>query len=167
VSTHGEFRIEPATDRDLPIILQMIRGLADYERMSHEVVATEAGLRDALFGARPFAEVVIGYSGDEPAGFAVFFHTFSTFLGVPGLYLEDLFVGSRFRGRGFGKKLLAFVAHQAVTRGCKRLEWCALDWNEPAIKFYQILGARQRREWIVHQLAGDDLIRLANDAGDS
>jgi GNAT superfamily N-acetyltransferase len=164
MKTPTQFRIEPATVRDLPIILHMIRALAEYEKLSHEVVATEARLRDAIFGARPFAEVVIGYAGDEPAGFAVFFHTFSTFVGVPGLYLEDLFVESRFRGRGFGKKLLAFVAHQAVTRGCQRFEWCALDWNEPALRFYRSLGARQRGEWIVHQLTGEELIRLANEA---
>ena len=130
-----DFRIEPATERDLPIILHMIRALA----------------------------VVIGYAGDEPAGFAVFFHTFSTFLGVPGLYLEDLFVESRFRGRGFGKKLLAFVAHQAVTRGCNRFEWAALDWNEPALEFYRGLGARQRGEWIIHRLSGGALVRLSNN----
>lgn len=160
MSEKSEFRIEPATERDVPIVLHMIRALAEYEKLSHEVVATESLLRDLLFGARPFAEAAIGYVADEPAGFAVYFHTFSTFLGLVGLYLEDLFVEPRFRGRGFGKQLLAYVAAVAVERGCRRLEWSALRWNEPAIGFYRSLGAEPMNEWQVFRLSGQALARL-------
>ena len=157
----GEFRIEPATERDVPVILRMIKALAEYERLSHAVVATEAGLRAALFGPRPAAEVVIGYAGDEPAGFAVFFPSFSTFLGKPGLYLEDLFVEPRWRRRGLGRKLLKYVAGVAAARGCGRLEWAVLDWNEPAIEFYLGIGATPLDEWTVFRLTGEGLSRLA------
>ena len=160
MSEKSEFRIEPATERDIPVILHMIRALAEYEKLSHEVVATESLLRQSLFGARPFAEAAIGYVADEPAGFAVYFHTFSTFLGLPGLYLEDLFVEQRFRGRGFGKQLLAYVTAIAVERGCKRLEWSALRWNEPAIGFYRSLGAEPNDAWQVFRLSGEALARL-------
>ena len=148
-----EFRIEPATERDVPVILRMIKGLAEYERLSQMVVATEAGLRSALFGPRPVAEVVIGYAGDEPAGFAVFFPNFSTFLGKPGLYLEDLFVEPRWRRRGLGRKLLKHVAGVAAARGCGRLEWAVLDWNEPRSGFTRI-GAEPLDEWTVFRLTG-------------
>lgn len=161
MSSPTEFRIEAATEPDVPVILKLIRGLADYERLSHEVVATEESLRESLFGARRTAEVLIGYAGDEPAGFAVFFHNYSTFLGRPGIYLEDLFVVPRWRRRGLGTKLLARVARVAVERRCGRLEWSVLDWNEPAIAFYKKLGARAMDEWTVYRVTGDALKRLA------
>jgi len=159
-----EFRIERATERDVPLILRLIKALAAYERLSGEVVATEDGLRDTLFGVRPWAEVVIGYVADEPAGFALFFHTYSTFVGKPGLYLEDLFVVPQFRGRGCGKALIAHLAKLAVERECGRFEWSVLDWNEPAIAFYKKLGARPMDEWTIFRVTGDALTRLAAQA---
>ena len=128
------------------------------------MVATEDGLRDTLFGVRPWAEVVIGYVADEPAGFALFFHTYSTFVGKPGLYLEDLFVVPQFRGRGCGKALIAHLAKLAVERECGRFEWSVLDWNEPAIAFYKKLGARPMDEWTIFRVTGDALTRLAAQA---
>jgi GNAT superfamily N-acetyltransferase len=154
-------RIERATERDVPLILQLIKDLAEYERMSSEVVATEQGLRDSLFGARPAAEVIIGYSGNTPAGFALFFHNYSTFLGKPGLYLEDLFVVPEFRGHGYGRELLQELAAIAVERGCGRFEWSVLDWNEPAIGFYKKLGARLMDAWKIFRVTGDALTKLA------
>ena len=157
---HG-VRIVRATEMDVPLILQMIRDLAEYERMSDEVVATETGLRDALFGQRRDAEVLIVYADDRPAGFALFFHNFSTFLGRRGLYLEDLFVKPEFRGRGLGKRLLVELAGIAVERGCGRIEWAVLDWNEPAIGFYKRLGARPMDAWTVFRVTDEALARLA------
>ena len=154
------FRIEPATERDLPLILRLVKSLAEYEHLAHAVVATEATLRESLF-VRRAAEVVIGYAGDEPAGFAVFFQTFSTFLGIPGMYLEDLFVEPKFRRQGLGEALLARLARIAVERGCGRLEWSVLRWNEPAIGFYQKLGARQMDDWVTYRLTDDSLRTLA------
>jgi GNAT superfamily N-acetyltransferase len=154
-------RIVPATEPDVPLIFSFIRKLAEYEKMSHEVVATEDRLRDGLFGARPVAEVLLAYWADEPAGFALYFPNFSTFLGQPGIYLEDLFVEPAFRGRGIGKALLARLAKIARERNCGRLEWAVLDWNRPAIDFYQSLGAVAKDEWTVFRLAGDSLHRLA------
>ncbi len=155
------FRIERATERDVPLILSLIKALAEYERMSNDVVATEAGLRDTLFGPRPSAEVVIGYAGREPAGFALFFHNYSTFLGKPGLYLEDLFVVPKFRGSGLGRALLTHLAKLAVERGCGRFEWSVLDWNEPAIGFYKKLGAKPMDDWTIFRVTGDALLTLA------
>jgi GNAT superfamily N-acetyltransferase len=155
------FTLRSATPDDVPLILECIRGLAEYERLPHEVVATEELLRESLFGARPAAEVVLAHEGDEPAGFALFFHNFSTFLGRPGLYLEDLFVFPRFRGRGLGRLLLAHLAKVAVHRGCGRFEWAVLDWNVDAIGFYEALGARAMSDWTVYRLAGDALRTLA------
>src|SRR5579872_7442819 len=132
--------IRSAVAADVPLILGFIRELAEYEKLAHEVVATEAVLRESLFGARPAAECLIAESGGKPAGFALFFHNFSTFLGKPGLYLEDLYVKPELRGQGVGRKLLAHLARLAVSRGCGRFEWAVLDWNEPAIRFYQGLG---------------------------
>ena len=159
--TGQAFRIERATERDVPLILDLIRQLADYERMSDQVVATEAGLRETLFGARPSAEVIVARAGDEPAGFALFFHNYSTFLGKPGLYLEDLFVVPKFRGRGYGKALLVRLAQIAVERDCGRFEWSVLDWNEPAIGFYKKLGATPMNEWTIFRVTGDALHKLA------
>lgn len=159
-----EFRIEPASERDVPLILRFIKGLAEYERLEHEVVATEESLREALFGSRPGAEVVIGYAGSEPAGFALFFRNYSTFLGRPGLYVEDLFVLPESRGRGLGRQLLAYIACLAVERGCGRVEWAVLDWNEPAIRFYRRIGAQAMDEWTVYRLTGKALNQLASQA---
>jgi GNAT superfamily N-acetyltransferase len=159
--TGQTFRIERATERDVPLILSLIKALAEYERMSDEVVATEGGLRETLFGAHPSAEVVIGYAGSEPAGFALFFHNYSTFLGRPGLYLEDLFVAPKFRGAGLGRALLTHLAQLAVARGCGRFEWAVLDWNEPAIGFYKKLGATAMDAWTIFRITGDALDRLA------
>ena len=160
--TEQTFRIERATERDVPLILSLITALAEYERMSNEVVATEPGLRTTLFGPHPSAEVVIGYAGDEPAGFALFFHNYSTFLGKPGLYLEDLFVVPKFRGSGFGRALLTHLAALAVERGCGRFEWSVLDWNEPAIGFYKKLGAQPMDDWTIFRLTGEALKNLAS-----
>jgi GNAT superfamily N-acetyltransferase len=154
-------RIERATERDIPIILQMIRELADYERMLPDVVATEASLREALFSAKPDAEVILAYAGDEATGFALFFHNFSTFLGRRGLYLEDLFVKPSFRGQGIGKRLLVELARIAIARGCGRFEWAVLDWNEPSIGFYKSLGARPQDDWTVFRVTGSALTELA------
>jgi GNAT superfamily N-acetyltransferase len=153
--------LRPATDADVPQILAFIRGLAEYERLLHEVVATEDGLRQALFGPRPYAEVVLAEDAGVPVGFALFFHTFSTFLGQPGIYLEDLFVIPEARGRGVGKALLAELARLAIARGCGRVEWAVLDWNAPAIAFYDSLGARPNEEWTVYRLTGAPLAALA------
>ena len=158
-----EFHIEPATERDVPVILNLIKGLAEYEKLSHEVVATETSLRESLFGARRVAEVLLGFADAEPAGFAVFFHNYSTFLGRPGLYLEDLFVLPQWRRRGLGTRLLGRVAREAVARNCGRLEWSVLDWNEPAIRFYKKLGARAMDEWTVFRVTGEALMRLAGE----
>ncbi|MCS6806923.1 MAG: GNAT family N-acetyltransferase [Acidobacteriota bacterium] len=157
----AHFRIELATDADVPLILSLIKELAEYERLSHEVVATEEQLRNELFGERPVAEVIIGYVEDQPVGFALFFHNMSTFLGRRGLYLEDLYVKPEFRGRGFGRAMLVYLARLAVKRGCGRLEWAVLDWNEPAIRFYEKLGAVAMHEWTIYRLSGEALHRLA------
>ena len=154
------FRVERATERDLPLILRLIRSLAEYEKLADAVVATEDTLRESLFVKRA-AEVVIGYAGDEPAGFALFFQTFSTFLGVPGMYLEDIFVEPGFRRQGLGEALLAHLASLAVERGCGRLEWSVRDWNEPAIGFYKKIGAQLMDDWTICRLSGDSLKRLA------
>jgi GNAT superfamily N-acetyltransferase len=154
------FRIEPARERDVPLILSLIKGLAEYEKLAHEVVATEERLRQSLFGPHPSAEVVIAYVDDEAVGFALFFHTYSTFLGQRGLYLEDLFVLPEWRGRGAGRALLTHLARIAAERGCGRFEWSVLDWNEPAINFYKNLGATPMHEWTVFRVAGDSLTAL-------
>ena len=156
-----EFRLHHATEHELPIILALIKELAEYEKLSHAVVATEKILRESLFERRA-AEVVIGYAGDEPAGFAVYFRTFSTFLGVPGMYLEDLFVVPRFRRHGLGRQLLVHLARIADERGYGRIEWSVLDWNELAIGFYKSLGAAPMDEWTVFRLTGDSLRKLAD-----
>jgi GNAT superfamily N-acetyltransferase len=162
--TSGNFRIESATEKDVPLILRFIGELATYEKLAHEVTATEATLRESLFGNRPAAEVVLAYAGDEPAGFAVYFQTFSTFLGRPGVYLEDLYVTPGWRGRGLGRRLLAWVARVAVERGGGRMEWSVLDWNELALGVYRRIGARAMDEWTVHRLTGAALRELANSA---
>jgi GNAT superfamily N-acetyltransferase len=158
-------RIVAATENDTPTILHMIRGLAEYEKLSDRVTATEATLREQLFGPRPAAEVCLVYVGDEPIGFAVFFWSFSTFASRPGLYLEDLFIQPKWRGRGFGRQLLVHVAKLAVARGCDRMNWAVLPWNQPAIDFYRRLGAEKVTEWEGFKIAGEAFERLARDAG--
>ncbi len=153
--------IRPAVPSDLPLIAALIRDLAVYERLAHEVRFDEAQLGEHLFGARPMAEVVIGEIDGEAQGFALFFHNFSTFEGCPGIYLEDLFVRPEARGAGLGKALLAHLAKLAVERSCARLEWSVLDWNEPAIGFYRKLGARPLDEWTVMRVDGAALAELA------
>lgn len=150
-----------ATESDVPLVLTFIRELAGYERLAHEVVATEERLRRTLFGPRPFAEVVLAELEGEAVGFALFFHNYSTFLGLPGIYLEDLYVRPAARGAGVGRALLRHLARLAVERGCGRLEWWVLDWNEDAIRFYASLGARPMDEWTVFRLDGAALDRLA------
>jgi GNAT superfamily N-acetyltransferase len=154
-------RIERATERDVPLILELIQGLAVYEKLAHEVTATEAGLRETLFGARPAADVIIAYAGDTPAGFALFFPNYSTFLGKPGLYLEDLFVRPEYRGQGLGLALMKRLAQIAVERGCGRFEWSVLDWNAPAIGFYESLGAKLMDGWSIVRVNGEALTMLA------
>jgi len=153
--------IRPATPADIPAIVQLIRDLAEYEKLRHEVVATEGDLHAALFGDRPVAEAMLAEADGEAVGFALYFHTFSTFLGKPGMYLEDLFVKPEQRGNGYGKALLARLAAIAVERGCGRLEWSVLDWNEPSIAFYRALGAVPMDEWTVNRLTGKALHALA------
>jgi GNAT superfamily N-acetyltransferase len=157
----GDLKIEPATERDVPLILSLIRSLAEYERLSDKVVATEADLRDALFGERPAAEAVIAYVDGKPVGYALWFHTFSTFLGKRALYLEDLFVLPAWRAKGVGRALLAHLAGIALERECGRIEWAVLRWNETAIGFYQSIGATPITEWTVYRLAGDALSDMA------
>lgn len=154
-------RIEPAGPGDVSEILGLIRDLAVYEKLEHQVVATESGLRDTLFGERPAAEVLLARVGSRVAGFALFFHNYSTFLGQRGIYLEDLYVRPEFRGRGCGRALLARLAALAVERRCGRLEWAVLDWNEPAISFYRRRGAEPMSDWTVFRLTGEALRRMA------
>src|SRR6266478_5837250 len=159
-----DFQIRPACLEDVPIILELIRDLATYERAPDEVIATEEQLVDVLFGERPAAEVLLAFEGKSPVGFALFFHNFSTWLGRPGLYLEDLFVKPERRGKGYGRALLVELAKIAMERGCGRMEWAVLDWNEPAIKFYRTLGATPMDEWTVFRLTRDGIEKLANAA---
>jgi GNAT superfamily N-acetyltransferase len=155
--------LRSATSDDVPVIAELIRGLARFEKLEQEVVMTEELLASALFGDRPYAEVVLAEDDGRPVGFALFFHNFSTFLGRPGIYLEDLFVLPEHRGGGIGRMLLAHLARLAVERGCGRLEWAVLDWNRDAIQFYERLGARPNSDWTVYRLAGEALTGLARE----
>jgi GNAT superfamily N-acetyltransferase len=160
----GVLRIDAATEGDVPTILALITALAEYEHMSADVVADHAAIRASLFGPSPDAEVAIARLDEEAAGFAVWFHNYSTFLGRRGLYLEDLFVRPERRGRGIGRALLAHLARVAIARDCGRMEWSVLDWNEPAIAFYRRIGARPMTGWSTYRLTGDALARLAASA---
>lgn len=162
----ADFQIRPARVDDAPVILGLIRDLATYERAPDEVIATEEQLVDVLFGQRPAAEVLLAFEEQSAIGFAVYFYNFSTWLGRPGLYLEDLFVKPEKRGKGYGRALLVELAKIACDRGCGRMEWAVLDWNEPAIKFYRTLGAKPLDEWTVFRLTRDGIEELAN-AGDT
>jgi GNAT superfamily N-acetyltransferase len=157
----ADCEIREATLADIPTILRLIRDLAEYERAPKDVVATEEGLREVLFGAEPSARVLIAREGDEAVGFAVYFFNFSTWLGRPGLYLEDLFVRPEKRGKSYGRALLVELAKIAARRGCGRMEWAVLDWNQPAIDFYKKLGAAPMNEWTVFRLTRDGIARLA------
>lgn len=156
----AEIRIVPATERDVPLILELIKGLAEYERLSHVVEADEERLRRTLFGDRPAAEVLMAFVGDECAGFALFFTNYSTFLGKPGLYLEDVFVKPHLRRKGIGLALLKKLAAIARERKYGRMEWSVLDWNEPAVNFYTKLGAVPLEEWTMFRLTGDALAKF-------
>ena len=164
--THDvQIRIKPATEGDAGLVLDFVKALAEYEGMVDEVVATEEDLRESLFGPGAVAEAVIGYSGDEPVGFALFFHHYSTFKGRPSLYLEDIFVLPQWRGCGLVRKLMSYLAHTATARKCRRLEWSVLDWNQPAIDFYKRLGASSVDGWTTYHLSGQDLEKLAQEHG--
>ena len=158
--------IRTAVAADVGRILAFIRELAEYEQLAHEAVADEAGLTAQLFGNHPRAEVLIADVDGTAAGFALFFHNFSTFVGKPGLYLEDLFVSPAFRGHGLGKRLMLRLAQIAVERDCGRFEWSVLDWNQPAIDFYRSLGAVGMDEWTIQRVSGDALRELAERASD-
>jgi GNAT superfamily N-acetyltransferase len=157
----GTFHLRPATAADVPVILRLVRALADYEKLSHEVTATEERLRRHLFGGRPAAEVILAGEDGVEAGFAVFFQSFSTFLGQPGIYLEDLYVRPEFRGRGWGKAMMVYLARLARQRECGRFEWAVLDWNKPSLDFYQAIGARPMSDWTVQRMTGEALAALA------
>jgi GNAT superfamily N-acetyltransferase len=156
------FEIRPATAADIPVILELIRALATYERAPGDVTATEEGLTEVLFGQKAAAEVLLAFENKIAVGFAVFFHNFSTWLGRPGLYLEDLFVRPEDRGKGYGRALLIDLAKIARDRGCGRMEWAVLDWNEPAIQFYRKLGAKPMDAWTVFRLTRDGIAKLAD-----
>jgi len=160
----ADFRIRPGTVADAPLILSLIKELAAYERLAHEVVATEDDIRRSLFGDRPMAETLIGVHDGVAVGFALFFYSFSTFLGKPGIYLEDLYVKPEYRGNGFGRRMLAHIAKLAEERNCGRYEWSVLDWNEPAIHIYAKLNAKPMKEWILYRLTGNALKKLAEEA---
>jgi len=157
--------VRPALAGDCPIILAFIKQLAEYEKLAHEVVATEEKLQQTLFGEQPSAEVIIAEYQGGAVGFALFFTNYSTFLAKPGIYLEDLYVQPEMRGRGFGKQLLSYLAQLAMERDCGRLEWWVLDWNQPARDFYHSLGARSMDDWTVNRISGDSLSALANYSG--
>src|SRR5437899_4577026 len=161
MNIQSNFEIRPARVEDVPVIIGLIRELATYERAPDEVTATEERLVDVLFGEKPVAEVLLAFEGKSPVGFAVFFHNFSTWLGRPGLYLEDLFVKPDKRGKGYGRALLVDLAKVARDRGCGRMEWAVLNGNEPAFKFYRTLGAMPLDEWTVYRLTRDGIARLA------
>ena len=161
----SNFMIRPAIEEDAAIIYSLIKELAEYEHLSHEVTASVNDIRKTLFGNRPFAEILIGEYEGHPISFALFFYNYSTFLGKPGIYLEDLYVQPEHRGKGFGSKMLAHIAALAKERNCGRFEWSVLNWNTPAIRTYEKLGATPMKEWILYRLSGGALDRLANKKG--
>jgi GNAT superfamily N-acetyltransferase len=162
----ADITLRLATEQDIPAILAFIQGLAEYEKLSDQVVATEEKLQQTLFGEKAYAEVVMAEYQHQPAGFALFFHNYSTFLAKPGIYLEDLFVLPDHRGRGLGKLLLSYLAKLAVERDCGRLEWSVLDWNQPAIDFYQAQGATMLHDWRINRVTGPQLQQLAQQYHD-
>jgi len=158
----SDVTIHPATEADVPVILAFIHELAEYERLAHQCAATEAGLRETLFGARPYAESLIARVGGTPVGHAIFFHNYSTFLARPGIYIEDIYVAPAHRGRGAGKALLTAVVRIAKERRCARVEWSVLDWNEPAIEFYRRMGADVMPDWRICRLTAAGIDKLAD-----
>ena len=163
MATSTSFIIRAAGEDDVPVILALIKELAEYENLSHEVEATDANIRQSLFGDRPLAEALIGENQGVPISFALFFYNFSTFLGKAGIYLEDLYVKPQYRRNGFGRRMLAHIARLAKERNCGRFEWSVLDWNEPAIRTYDRLNARPMKEWILYRLTGEALNQLAGE----
>lgn len=161
-TSQPNFKLRFANEADIPLIHKFIKDLANYENLEDEVVSTQDLLRQNLFGDRSYAEVILGFKNNEPAGFALFFHNFSTFVGKPGIYLEDLYVKKQMRGKGYGKVFLTYLARLANHRDCGRLEWAVQEWNERARGFYESLGAHQKEEWTVYQLAGSKLKQLGN-----
>ena len=166
-SSKPSLQIRPARPQDASLVLALIRELAEYEKLAHEVVATELDIQTALFGEKPVAECLVAELDGAATGFALFFHNFSTFEGKPGLYLEDLYIKPGYRGRGYGRRLLSHLARLAKQRGCARFEWAVLDWNAPAIRFYESLGAKIMQQWKINRLTGEDLSRLAGESTDS
>ena len=166
-SSKPSLQIRPARPQDASLVLALIRELAEYEKLAHEVVATELDIQTALFGEKPVAECLVAELDGAAIGFALFFHNFSTFEGKPGLYLEDLYIKPGYRGRGYGRRLLSHLARLAKQRGCARFEWAVLDWNAPAIRFYESLGAKIMQQWKINRLTGEDLSRLAGESTDS
>jgi len=164
MNQNSELVIREATEADIPALLGLIRELAEYEKLTHILVATEEMYREALFGAKPVAEALIAFDAGKPVGYAIFFHNFSTFLGRAGLYLEDIYVRPETRGKGVGKKLFATVARIAKERNCGRYEWCVLKWNTPSIEFYDALGAESMDGWLMMRLEGDALAKVAQHA---
>ena len=162
MSPNSKFLIRPATEEDAPAIFSLIKELADYEHLSHEVVASVNDIRNTLFGSHPFAETLIGEVENLPVSFALFFYNYSTFLGKPGIYLEDLYVQPEHRGKGFGSKILAYIAALARKRNCGRFEWSVLNWNTPAIRTYEKLDATPMKEWTLYRLSGEALDNLAD-----
>lgn len=158
----AQIEIKFATEADIPLILSLIKDLAVYEKLSHEVVATESMLHESLFGEKPYAEVGIGYCDSTPGGYVLFFHNFSTFTGRPGIYIEDIFVKEAFRGKGLGKALFMYVAGQANDRNCTRLEYSVLNWNEPALNFYKQFGAQLMDDWSLYRISGKTLQLLCS-----
>ncbi|MBT8370429.1 MAG: GNAT family N-acetyltransferase [Deltaproteobacteria bacterium] len=163
MSTTINFKIRPATEKDSPVILSLIKELAEYERLSHEVIASEDDIRKFLFGKHPFAQALIGENEGNAVSFALYFYNFSTFLGKPGIYLEDLYVQPTHRGKGFGRKMMVHIARLAQEQNCGRFEWSVLNWNTPAIKTYEKLNATPMNEWILYRLSGDSLNKLATE----
>ena len=161
------FELRSTTVDDCPLILGLIQELADYEKLSHEVVATVETLEETLFGDTAYAEVFIAEFNSQPVGYALFFHNFSTFTGRPGIYLEDIYIKPEMRGKGFGKSMLSYIAKLAVERNCTRVEWSVLDWNEPSIQFYRSIGAIPMDGWTVQRLHGDALSNFANEFNNS
>jgi GNAT superfamily N-acetyltransferase len=157
----GDFLVRPATDQDVPVLIQMIRELAEFEKLSNEVHSTEASLHEALFGDGRVAEALIAEQAGEPAGYAVFYQTFSTFQGKPGLWLEDVFVRPVYREAGLGRALIEAVARRGTERGCERFEWSALRWNEDALQFYAGLGTQVMNDWVLLRTTAEDLCRIA------
>lgn len=162
-TSNNEIKIHFANENEVGIILSFIKELAEYEKLTHEVIATEEKLKETLFSEKKYAEVLIAEYKNQPAGFALFFHNYSTFLAKPGIYLEDLFVKKELRGKGIGKALLSYLGIIALERNCGRIEWSVLDWNEPSIKFYLKLGAVPLNEWTVYRVTGDSIKKLADE----